>query len=427
MTAIIISLLAALGIGGGVMLASSGGSGSSGGAAVVAPVNPGGAGGGSNTGGSNTGGSNTGGSNTGGSTGGSTGGNTGGGNNTQPSLSNLIAMGKNAPINISVNNQTLTMTIQPLAPTLDPQGDGSTEFITNIEKGKLSSQYNYVSGFGATNPVLQESFNLNQISSTKDNTDFYNLPTRTQLLPRLKYTYFYYSFGYNTNNLVLDLTDVTWTLNTTFALGGRNLGLKNSNFGYYSWSSIYTNYTIEHGLVTDTHIESSSSLKKRTKRYGAQQFYTFDRNKQVLGNEYAGRYGTTARFTGNVIGAYTYMLASCWNSMPSTTFAGSITLDFNFSNNTLTGSVASSKANLNLTGKIQTGANNTPNFVINDIGNSNATPQNNATNYGGGVFVKGTNSPDEVVGEISYAFATIDSGTYTQANYINLAFGATKQ
>ena len=53
MTAIIVSILAALGIGGGVMLASGGSGGSSGGAAVVAPVNPGtGGGGGSNTGGS---------------------------------------------------------------------------------------------------------------------------------------------------------------------------------------------------------------------------------------------------------------------------------------------------------------------------------------------------------------------------------------
>ena len=480
MTAIIVSILAALGIGGGVMLASGGSGGSSGGAAVVAPVNPGTGGGGSNTGGSNTGGSNTGGSNTGGSntggsntggsnTGGSTGGNTGGntggttGGSTggtsgssnvgallaSGSLSGVSVVGKAAHGNTTLSGKNLSIGMAPFAPILV----SGTTYKTNEERAyTVDGNYRFVSGYTADNPIMKKTINLGTIKSSTNYADFYNLPAQqTKNIPTLHASFVTGAGGIMENTVSTNLTDLTWTFNlTNFALGARKLGLQYSEFGYYTWKSVFTNYIIEHGYSDGMHYTTSSSLQKRYTRYGGQQFYMFNTSKQFK-DSYTGRYGNTATFTGNVIGFRNFFRTTCGvNNVANLT--GDITLNLNLANKKLSGNISnvvvggSAWYSFTLTGSIKDVTSSTPyniiftnvdydrdqtasiNYLSGKYDGGNLTPiNNNGSNFGDAVIVQGNSvSKDEIVGQLAFTGHTAET-TSTSFDNVFISFGAKKQ
>lgn len=464
MTTIILSILCALGIGGGVMLASGGGS-DSGGAAVVAPANPGTGGGGSNTGGSNTGGSNTGGSNTGGSnTGGS---NTGGGGSTGGtsgssnvgallsggSLSGVTVVGRAAQGNTTLSGKNLSIGMAPFAPILV----SGTTYQTNEERAyTVDGNYRFVSGYTANNPIMKKTINLSTIkSSTNNYADFYNLPAQqTKNIPTLHASFVTGAGGIMENTATTNLTDLTWTFNlTNFALGARQLGLQYSEFGYYTWKSVFTNYIIEHGYSDGTHYTTSSSLTKRYTRYGAQQFYMFNTSRQFKETNYTGRYGNTATFEGNVIGVRHFFRTTCGVNS-TTNMTGDITLVLNLKNKTLTGNINNVIAsdglawyNFSLEGNINNVTSSSPyNITFTNVdydrdqtasipytlhrydGNDLTPMNNNGSNFGDAVIVKGSSvSKDEMVGQLSFTGHTAEPTGSTSFNNVFFSFGAKKK
>ncbi|GEM_PF-1059165 len=469
MTTIIISILAALGIGGGVMLASSGGGGSSGGSAVVGPVTPGdgGSSGGEQVGGG--GGGSSGGSNTGGSTGGGStgGGSTGGGTNATVQAGALLAsvpfpsvttIGKGATGNTTLNGTTLTIGMSPYAPihvsgtTYRTNEEYDTTMARNLQ-GNVE-EYQFVSGYTQNNPAVTQTINLSSIgrSLSKVNADFYRLGlgVQTMQIGTLQASYLKFSID-QTQPFNATLTNVTWSLNIeAFALGARQLGLKNSEFGYYAWKSAYSNATIN----------ANSTLKNFLTRYGAEPFYMFKTSDQLT-NNYQTRYGNTATFTGNVTGIQHIMTYTNGANNFSKLFAGDISLSLNLANKTVSGTINNTRLfpfirtgaigdvyladsytgsvwyNLTLTGNINNVSQGTPNITFTNVtyikeqdvtdptDRQDLHPMNNSDNFGSAVIVKG-NSPaeDELVGKIAF---TVQSQNIHQFLNTYLAFGAKKQ
>ena len=475
MTTIIISILAALGIGGGVMLASSGGGSSSGGTAIVGDVNPGGSGGsysgGSNTGGtggeigggSSGGGSTGGGSNTGGAggeigggnTGGaggeigggsSGGGSTGGGSGSViagvllsgGSSSNITTLGFVAKNNTSLESNILTIGLAPFVPILE---SGTTyKTVTNYVNHRRKGYWGYedakfLKNYGTTS-TLSVSFDLTNRTAETAKADFYQGPSQTKTLETLRTNYLdSYEIFNNT------FTNVTWSFNSTLALGGRNFNLHNSDFGYVKWQSSLD------GVPSD--------LYTHYVRFGAQAVYMFDKSKQLLVADYSRYSNNLAEFSGNVIGHhYTYNF-NC-GQKTSGDITGNITLSINFNNTNLpvTGTLTNMKIgsnswyNFGLEGtlnNVTTIGTNNANFNITKItyektqtpsieasirfDDDNALMYLNDTNFGNGVIVIG-NSPseDELVGQIS--FVAHQNRAQSGGNvymYENLAFGAINQ
>ena len=469
MTAIIVSILAALGIGGGVMLASGGSGGSSGGAAVVAPVNPGTGGGGSNTGGSNTGGSNTGGSNTGGSTGGSTGGNTGGNTGgttatikagnllTSVPFSSVTTIGKGATGNTSINGTSLIIGMAPYAPI---KVSGNTyrtneEYDTTMAKNLhgVPEEYQIISGYTQNNPVVTQSVNLSNIGNalSKVKADFYyfGLTTQTKQIDTLQVSYLKYAVN-ETQVFNKTLTNVSWNFNIeAFALGARQFNLQNSEFGYYAWKSSYTNSTIN----------SDTTLKNFLTKYGAEPFYMFKTSAQLT-NNYKTRYGNSASFAGNVTGIQQVMSYTHGTSGIAKLLTGNINLSLDLVNQKVNGTINTRLSpfigtgaigsvflaesytgdvwyNLTLVGDIKNVNQGKPNITFTDVtyvkeqevaspsDRQPFHPLNNSENFGDAVIVQGANgSPDEMVGKISFVYQTMNTHQFINTH---LAFGAKKQ
>ena len=434
MTTIIISVLLALGIGGGVMVASSGGS-SGGGAAVVTPSNPSGGGGGS-------GGGSTGGGNTGGNTGGSTGGST-----TNPSLSNAISManstisfsGDNSSIktggilasapssttliskvsSASLKNGKITMQINMFAPTLvagttNTYTTNETYSTINLASG---TSLKFMSGYKPTNPAVSVDFNLTSIlsSSTEKFSNYADrysgtLPA-TRTLPKLEFKYINSSSGETSLGF---FENVTWKVNTmNLFLGGRKLGLENSDFGFTEWIVQYSHPDID---------------SRRLWRRDIQPLYIFDASSQLKSNEYKRYTNNTATFNGKVIGKELTM-QPCGNN-EADYLAGNISITLNFDTQKLSGALSNMKTvkggnegnfgrNPSFEGEIYSGASNTPNFKITSVGNYSSI--NADGTFGQGFIVKGdTVAKDEVVGDLSFAY---NNGSIVT----NLTFGAKKQ
>ncbi len=410
MTTIIISLLAALGIGGGVMLASGGGSSDSGGAGVVAPVNPGDSGSGSYTGGGTTGGS-TGGGTTGGSTAVAT-------TTTNNLLSQvnfsgttaikpesvLAAQAPQAKLVSKTGNATLksgklTMDLAVLAPVLV----SGTHYTTNETYNTATGSIKFMSGYAPGNPTVSSTFDLTKINSSAYLADEYKgTGSATLTLPSIDFRYIK---GTGTATYGT-FENMTWQLNYTFLyLGGRQLGLANSDFGYIRW------------LTKFYHADLDS---RRYSRMDVQTLYLFDASQQV--KNYAGRYANnTATFSGNIIGEY-HKLLSCGNNSRKTLYGNiSLTLDFNAM--TLSGALSNMKEgyqgynfgrNPSFTGKIYNVSTSSPNFKIDSMSGYYALEANGT--FGEGVIVKGA-SKDEIVGELSFTWNT-------GSEYVKLAFGA---
>ena len=404
MTAIIVSILAALGIGGGVMLASGGSGGSSGGAAVVAPVNPGTGGGGSNTGGSIQSGKLL----------------------KTLSSNNIQTITEGSQVNMTKSGKNISLELSVYAPIKVANNSYQTNDIF-----QTAGSRKYVWGFTKPSPAVKTTFDLGTMTSSNV-ADFYAGNTKTQFLGTLTTT----SLKQKTGMLTLTNENVTWTLTSNLALGGRLLGLENSDFGYYTWLSRYTNSSME-----------SSSESKRYRRYSSGQFYMFDTSKQLMASKY-NRYAATsniAAFSGKAIGAINYLNNNCGGNSATNDLYGDITLSLNFNTKQLSGNITNTKFgnsyawyDIALTGTINNEiTNNSPNFSITNIvlsGSPSRLPiENNVVNhlgmdtYGSGVVVEGSSiSKDEVVGEIAF---TGHNTTLAGGNlFINthIGFGAKK-
>ena len=412
MTTIIVSVLLALGIGGGVMVASSSG-GSSGGAAVVAPANPG---------------------DSGGSSGGETSysGTIQAGNMLKSvSNNNIKIVTKNTQVNKSLSGAGLTMELLAMAPNKVSNGVWETnETHKDFGKTKSNLTRKYLYGYNRVNPQVQSTFNLGAISSSSAVADFYDLPSQTKYLGTLNATILDDTYK------ILNFTheDVSWTFKPTLALGAKKFGLQYSEFGYYTWYAKYSNSTM-----------NSDSNSGHYTRYGTQQIYMFDTSRQLTSG-YQSRYGNTATFAGIAIGTIHKLNNNCGSNGTPWQIKGDINLTFNFNTNKLTGSVAlnsvsssSSWYTLTLGGTINEVSGNGQNFNINSvtlggnpeyyiIENNVIKPLVSDSSFGGGVIVQGNNpSKDEMVGEIAFAGHTTDNGTNSNLFlYTNLAFGAKK-
>ena len=441
MTTIIISILAALGIGGGVMLASSGGGGNSGGAAVVAPVNPGDSGSSSYTGG---GGSSGGGTSTGGQTGGSTGGSTGGGSSSQnnpnantianakstiafsgtnniitggllataPSSAMLVSKASGA----SINKGKITLQLNAFAPTLVSGTTYTTNETYKTVKYSESVSKSYVSGYKLTNPSLSATFDLTSnamVEATASNLriDAYkstSLPAK-RTLQTLDFNYIHLNDG---ETHIDTVSNATWSMvNAILFLGGRRVGLSNSDFGYILWQAKYEHPDID---------------SRRLLRNGTQQFYIFDKSNQLMPSEYSRYANNIATFNGNVVGRH-HTVLSCGNNSANY-LSGDISITLDFNTKKLNGAISNMKqftSNININpsfeGVIYNMSSTDPNFKITSI-SGNYFALNSDGTFGEGVIVKGTTSAkDEVVGELSFGWAGSDY------NFANLAFGAKKQ
>ena len=413
MTAIIVSILAALGIGGGVMLASSGGGGSSsGGAAVVSEVNP-------------------------------------GGESYNPANSNSIPM-INSTISISGNNSRiktgailaatpapaaitlasrvssarlsdgrLTMGLNLYAPTLV---EGTTNTYTTNETFSTASNGNkFLSGYKAANPPVSITFDLTRNPSQPEGTlmAFYasaNTPSKN--LPELQFTY-----TEPTGEVSLGtFTNVTWELKSaSLALGGSIAGLTNSDFGFVNWDSEF----IHSGLNAHAH------------QKGVQTLYIFDSARKLKPEDYTRYTNNTVKFAGNIIGKNNYV-ASCGGMLngENTLIYGNINITLNFASKSLSGSLSNMKSLNNISsmqqllnklnsmtfaGRINTDSAK-PNFEITTV-SGGFFPLNSDNTFGQGVVVTGNAvANDEVVGDLS--FASYYNGLL---DFVNLAFGAKKQ
>ena len=417
MTTIILSVLLALGIGGGVMVASSGGGSSSGGA-IVAPVIPGG----------------------GGSSGGG-GGNSGGSANTgsllsKGSLTGITVIGKEAQGHTTLSGKNLTMGIDIFAPVLE---SGTTYKTNEVYKTATTTNGNklYVESFLSPNPEIKQTIDLGTIKSSNNFADFYNGTTsQTKTIATLNAT-----FIARSNYLATDtFTNVTWTyFIKDFALGARQFGLQNSEFGYYTWRSTYSGGGIGSQYIHQYHFD----------KFGAQSFYMFNTSKQFTGSNYTSRYGNTATFNGNVIGAIHPINYVCGSNNASYQVVGNVNLSLNLANKTLSGNLTNMKINdrydwydFSLNGSINDVSAGSPNITFTKVNfdknqtsslsyarydSSDLHPLNNSENFGDAVIVKGTStSKDEMVGRIN--FTNRQEGTGTVFFYDTyLAFGAKKQ
>lgn len=400
MTTIIISILCALGIGGGVMVASSSGGGSS--SAAVSTLNPGGSGS-------------------------SSGGSIQAGNLLKKTASNKIrTITENSQVNMLKNGKNISLTLSAYAPVKV----GNNSYQTN-DIFVTAGPRKYVWGFTQTTPPVQVTFDLGTITSSSAVADFYAGNTVTQYLGTLSTT----SLRQKSGMLNFVNENVTWTLTSNLALGGRLLGLENSDFGYYTWLSRYTNSSME-----------SSSDSKRYRRYSSGQFYMFDTSKQLMASQY-DRYSATsniASFSGKAIGAINYLNNNCGGNSATNNLYGDISLSLNFNTKQLSGNITNTKLanytwyNIGITGTINNEIiNNSPNFSITNVvlsGTASVLPiENNVVytlgmnNYGSGAVVKGSSvSKDEVVGEIAF---TGHNTTLAGGNlFINthIGFGAKK-
>ena len=456
MTTIIISVLLALGIGGGVMLSSGGGS-DSGGAAVVGPSNPSGGGGGS------------GGGNSGGSTGGSTGSSNVGVLLASGSSSGITTIGRGAKGNTTLSGKNLSIGMAPYAPLLV----NGTTYRTNEEYDSTDINYlsgsntysgtlQFISGYTPASSVMKQTINLASIDASNNFADFYAGPGYvTKSLPTLNITYLKASrksngSWYGQTIGPTTYNDITWRFGIwDFALGARQLGLKNSEFGYYTWKSEYI------GANIDT---------KRFTRYGADSFYMYKTSKQFKESDYTQRYGNTATFNGNVIGAVHSINYVCGSNGSGTHVNGNITLLLNLQNKTLSGNITNTKIytyshgsssgtgiyhvnispsstfynwyDFSLKGNINTGSSTTPNITFTKVDYDRAQtasityanfdgkdlhPLNNSDNFGDAVIVTGSGSvKDEMVGQINFTGHRLTDGTAYFQN-VFLSFGAIKQ
>ncbi len=412
MTAIIVSILAALGIGGGVMLASGGSGGSSGGAAVVAPVNPGTGGGGGSTSYSGT---------------------INAGNMLKSTSNNNIQIvAKNTQVSKSLKNAGLTMDLILMAPNKVSNGVWETnEIHKDFGKTKSNLMRKYIYGYNSVNPKIQATFNLGTISSSSAVADFYELPSKTIYLGTLNATILDDTYK------ILNFTheNVSWTFQPTLALGAKKLGLQYSDFGYYTWYSKYSNSTMNSGT-------NSGHYTRR----GTQQLYMFNTSRQ-LKSDYQTRYGNMASFSGTAIGTAHKINNNCGSNGVPFQITGDVNLSLNFATKKLTGNMALSSVSsgsewytLTLGGNINNVSGNEQNFNITSITlggnpsfyiieNNVIKPLVSDSSYGGGVIVTGASaSKDEMVGEIAFAGHTTDNGTNSNLFiYTNLAFGAKKQ
>ena len=411
MTAIIISVLAALGIGGGVMLASSGGGGSSsGGAAVIGEVNPGG-------GNYNPADSNSipmvnstisvGGYNSGIKTGAILA--------AHPATTTLASRVSSA----SLNNGRLTMELNLYAPTLV---EGTTNTYTVNETFSTASNGNkFLSGYKATNPPVSVTFNLIGNPTQPEGTlmaYYASTNTPSKNLPELQFTY----TGPTGEVSLGTFTNVTWELKSaSLVLGGSIAGLTNSDFGFVNWDSEFTH----------------SGLNAHAHQKGVQTLYIFDSAKKLSPEDYTRYTNNTANFAGNIIGKNNYV-ASCGGMLngENTLVYGNIDITLNFASKSLSGSLSNMKSFNNLAGMQQilnklnsmtfTGRINTdsskPNFEITTV-SGGVFPLNSDDTFGQGVVVKGSNvANDEVVGDLSFAYYV--NGLL---DFLNLSFGAKKQ
>ena len=432
MTTIIISVLCALGIGGGVMIASSGGGGGGGGSAAVGPVTPGGGG-------------SSGGGQVGGGGGGSSGGSAQAGTLlSRGSLNGITVVSKEAQGHTSLSAKNLTMGIDIFAPVLE---SGTTYKTNEVHQTASTTNGNklYVAGFLSPNPAITQTINLGTIKSSNNFADFYNgTGNQTKNIATLNAKYIAES------NYVMSetFTNVTWTYNIRdFALGARKFGLQNSEFGYYTWKSEFSGGGIGSQYIHKHHFE----------KYGAQSFYMFDTAKQFTGNNYGSRYGNNVTFTGNVIGAMHNINYVCGSNSVSAKLTGIIHLDLNLANKTLSGNLTNmtitgvtvgSYGSVNpwydfsLSGKINNVSSGSPNITFTNVDfdrtqsdslhyaiydNSNLHPLSNNDNFGDAVIVQGnTVSKDEMVGRLN--FTNRQAGTGTVFFYeAYLSFGARKQ
>ena len=458
MTTIIISVLLALGIGGGVMVASSGGS-NGGGSAVVAPSNPSGGGGsgGGSTGGGNTGGGTTGSSNVGALL-------------ASGSSSGITTIGKAAQGNTTLSGKNLTIGMAPYAPllvsgtTYRTNEEYDTTDINYLSSGNThSGTLQFISGYTPASSVMKQTINLSNIDASNDFADFYAGPGYvTKSLPTLDITYlkanrktdgswYGQTIGPTTYN------NITWRFTIwDFALGAKHLALQNSEFGYYTWGSEYLGANID---------------AKRFTRYGASTFYMYKTSKQFTGN-YIQRYGNTATFKGNIIGAIHSINYVCGSNNSGAHLNGNISLLLNLENKTLSGSITNTKAyhyshgstsgtgvyhvypgsvtnpydwyNFTLEGNINTGTSGSPNITFTKVDydreqtasityvgtfdGKDLRPLNNSDNFGDAVIVTDGNnvSKDEMVGQINFTGHRLTDGTaYFQDVFIS--FGAKKK
>jgi Predicted membrane protein len=440
MTTIIISILAALGIGGGVMIASNGGGGGGSSSAVVAPANPGGSSGGEQIGG---GGGSSGGGNSGGQT-----------NPNLPTVSPFIENGSTSSIttlgptsknNTTLENKTLTIGVAAFVPYL----------VTQLPYASLQGTWysfpqsfvgwgdgSYLAKYGSS-PNMQISFNLNQISSQSDFADFYQHTSATPNTMPLSQFYLNIPTGEG-NSYFLQLKGSTWNFTSaSLALGGRKLGLKNSDFGYYVWTTGITGGYVE-GYP---YIPYEQYIRSKSR---GEQFYMFDKSKQLVGQEFKNRYpNNRATFTGTVIGLQHEEHSNCNTGYSNYNLTGNITLSLNFNlvsnKRTFSGAITNVMVgdktwyDLNLSGEIylpNLGAQ-TPNMQIKSV-SYNTGQTNSITGYklngeglkklssdnlfGTAAIVKGSNpSEDELVGGIAFV-GKVDKDTHI-FNY--LAFGST--
>ena len=422
MTTIIISILAALGIGGGVMLASSGGGGGHSGGAVVGPSNPGGGG-------------------------------SGGGTSASTLIisnpNTLTTFGMISEGNTTIENNTLTMGLSALAPVLQSGNTYATTEVTRTwhhpAQGNIAAaDYAYYVNYG-NQPTVFASFDLSQFdpAETYNNTyaDFYAGQEQNMQVPVLYGKY----IRYGTLHSNVFFTSTNWSFKPTLALGGRKLGLQNSDFGYVKYSSSFNG-----GCANSTGGGIPSNVIDFFNRTGAQQFYMFDTSKQIMANQYSARYHSAeVSFTGRTIGAYRLTNTACAGDSV-TNILGDISLTLNFATNSFNGNITNLKPyyntinvnmyNFELIGTINAVNSNTPNLTFTNVtpyGNSitNGWQFNNnvlevktlmddgTNNFGYGVLVEGPT--DEAVGEIAFA------GTLYNQNashvYYHLAFGAKKE
>jgi hypothetical protein len=422
MTAIIISILATLGIGGGVMLASSGGSGGGSSSAVVSTANPGGSSGG--------------------------GGAVSVGNLITNNPNTLTTLGFISKDNTTVENNTFTIGLSAFVPVQQSENTYRTTEVTRtwyIEGDNEPYLFNY-----GNTPNIFTSFDLTNTFTDGNNnaeyTDFYAGNTQTMSIPILNGTYLY-SNGYSNigvfSNVILN--NSTWSFTPTLALGGRKLGLTSSDFGYAKYKASFTG-----GTFTWTGGNQIQKIANFFERSGVQQFYLFDSSKQIMAAQYAQKYGNnTATFTGRTIGAIQDMNNGPCSGDVAKNVLGNISLTLNFANNTFTGDITNLKPyNLNTAVTLYNfalgGTINNVNSTSSNLTFTSVTPYGSATHgwgfmenytavrtllnegsnvFGHGVLVEGDNT-DELVGEI--AFIGTKDIAYGYFQGYHLAFGAKK-
>lgn len=453
MTTIIISILAALGIGGGVMLASSGGGSSSGGAAVVAPVNPG-------SGGSNA-------SATMGTV------NWGDDSNEDPNCS--PGFGFNGGSGGSGNSITVYLNGDPNLPAIAGnllKNTPGSAITTNDKRGKAETSLNGSNlkiflNLWRPVPIADNNFNLSEENpasyrswgnhryvfnySNYYTTVIFNLGTRTgentlsdtysvSIYPtdiaHLSANYLLAN-GNSTSVKTENRNNLKWNLDATLALGGRQLNLQNSDFGYVTWKSYFTGPGVSNNQFYT--------------KWGIDQMYWFNTSRQLTNYNRYSSTNNIAEFNGKVIGAQ-HLINNINGTDSITDVTGNIALTLNFANNSLSGTLSNMKVgNTNwytfgLEGNINNITSTNPNnFKITNITYNNSFSSNlgqsqlnfnnselkalmSDNSFGHGSIVTGSSiSQDESVGEIAFLGA---SKNFEQGNiliYTNLAFGAKKQ